>query len=138
MTALPEQEPEEAERRVAPRMRVLKRAKIIFNQGFSIFDCVVRNVSATGALLTLAESVHMPKEFQIKIGEEPPRPAKLVYRRTMFAGIRFLDVAAEADEAEPRPTTPAEPASSAAAEDIIAKIRPNPLPRSVARLLPWA
>ncbi|SMC93353.1 PilZ domain-containing protein [Fulvimarina manganoxydans] len=138
MTALPEQDLEEAERRVAPRQRVLKRAKIIFNQGFSIFDCVVRNISATGALLTLAESVHMPKEFQIKIGEEPPRPAKLVYRRTMFAGIRFLDMADAAGELEPRPIMPAEPASSAAADEIIAKIRPNPLPRSVAKLLPWA
>ncbi|WP_147307847.1 PilZ domain-containing protein [Fulvimarina endophytica] len=72
-------------------MRVLKRAKIIFNNGFSTFDCVVRNMSATGALLTLAESAHMPKEFEIKIGDEPARPARLVYRRTMFAGVRYAD-----------------------------------------------
>ncbi|MCB8838199.1 PilZ domain-containing protein [Aurantimonas sp. VKM B-3413] len=100
MTAIPDDEQSDEERRVAPRMRVLKRGKVIFNNGFSTFDCVVRNVSATGALLTLAESAHLPKEFSIRIGEEKDaRPAKLVYRRSMFAGIRFLDVAGEDEDA---------------------------------------
>ncbi|NDW04886.1 PilZ domain-containing protein [Jiella pacifica] len=82
-----------AERRSAPRMRVLKRAKLIFNGGFSTFDCIVRNVSATGALLTIDDSVQLPKEFRIRIGDEQAmRPAELIYRRSLFAGIRFLDL----------------------------------------------
>ena len=145
--ALPEQESDGSERRIAPRQRVLKRAKVIFNNGFSTLDCVVRNVSATGALLTLAEAVHMPKEFKIKIGEDAVRPARLVYRRTMFAGIRFADIPDE-DEMQgtvERPTVAATSSnmSSASSESStcevlgIAKIRPQEFPRLVTRNMPW-
>ena len=96
MTALPQDEPE---RRVAPRIRTLKRGKVIFNDRFSTFDCIVRNISATGALLTIDEAAHLPKLFEVRIGEEAERPAKLVYRRGVLAGIRFLDVATEDGDA---------------------------------------
>ena len=148
--ALPEKEPESSERRVAPRMRVLKRAKIIFNNGFSTFDCVVRNVSATGALLTLAESAHMPREFDIKIGDDPVRPARLVYRRTMFAGVRYSDIAAEADDSAapdrieavaPSPrlvrSTSDDGHTGQAAPLGIEKIKPSRLPAAVAANMPW-
>ncbi len=99
MAALPELEPDGSERRVAQRMRTLKRAKVIFNGGFSTFDCIVRNLSATGALLTIDEAAHLPKAFEIRVGEDQQaRPARLVYRRAMFAGIRFLDIADEQDD----------------------------------------
>ena len=99
MSALPETEPDGSERRVAPRMRTLKRAKIVFNNGYSTFDCIVRNISATGALLTIDEAAHLPKVFEILIGEQGERrPAKLVYRRGMFAGIRFRDIPEEIEE----------------------------------------
>ncbi|MDY8110487.1 hypothetical protein U0C82_15200 [Fulvimarina sp. 2208YS6-2-32] len=132
-------------------MRVLKRAKIIFNNGFSTFDCVVRNVSATGALLTLAESAHMPKEFQIKIGDDPVRPARLVYRRTMFAGVRYSDIPGEDEEpgdggrdtklaGSPQIVTSQadyQPVAPGASMDI-EKIRPVQLPLAVRVNLPWA
>ncbi|EAU42533.1 hypothetical protein FP2506_06826 [Fulvimarina pelagi HTCC2506] len=147
--ALPEKEADGSERRFAPRMRVLKRAKIIFNNGFSTFDCVVRNVSATGALLTLAESVHMPKEFTIKISEEAPRPARLIYRRTMFAGIRYADIPEEDSEragserparsaaSSVSPIEPVEQAKPLPISTSIAKIRPQMFPLAVLRNLPW-
>ncbi|MEX6505155.1 PilZ domain-containing protein [Jiella sp. M17.18] len=141
MTAIPEDENQEAERRVAPRMRVLKRAKVIFNNGFSTFDCVVRNVSATGALLTLAESAHLPKEFSIRIGEEKEsRPAKLIYRRAMFAGIRFLDIPEEMLGTEPSVPGPAADAAAAepAAPGGIRRIEPEHLPDAVTRLFAWS
>lgn len=136
MGALPELEPDGSERRVAPRMRTLKRAKIIFNGGFSTFDCILRNISATGALLTIDEAAHLPKEFLIRIGEErDERPAKLVYRRGMFAGIRFLDIAAEADDHHDE-TSRHEHA--AATTPGIRRIEPEMLPGTLVRLMPWA
>ncbi|NDV85476.1 hypothetical protein GTW51_02060 [Aurantimonas aggregata] len=135
MGALPELEPDGSERRVAPRMRTLKRAKIIFNGGFSTFDCILRNISATGALLTIDEAAHLPKEFQIRIGEErDERPAKLVYRRGMFAGIRFLDIAAEADEER---SPPVRHDAGDSTDRGIRRIEPENLPRSLVRLMPW-
>lgn len=130
-----------SERRVAPRMRTLKRARVLFNNRFSTIDCIVRNVSHTGALLTVDTAVHLPKEFEIAIGEEPIRPAKLVYRREMFAGIRFLDVEPEED----MPATEGlEPGSARAAEPedrsagVIVPVVHPPLPAALVAALPWS
>lgn len=120
---------DDSERRVAPRTRTLKRAKILFNNRYSTFDCTVRNISATGALLTIDPAVPLPKVFEIRIGEEDPlRPAKLVYRRESFAGIHFLDGADEREDG-------ASEAAEAMTEDL--RIQPRPLPLGLARHLPW-
>jgi hypothetical protein len=119
-------------------MRTLKRAKIIFNGGFSTFDCILRNISATGALLTIDEAAHLPKQFEIRIGEErDERPAKLVYRRGMFAGIRFLDIAADDDDHHDEAPPPRHEQAEAAAPGI-RRIEPEVLPPSLVRLMPWA
>lgn len=145
MNALPGKEPDGSERRVAQRVRTLKRAKVLFNNRFSTFDCIVRNISATGALLTIDEAAHLPKTFDIVIGEEgPERPAKLVYRRGMLAGIRFLDVISEDDEqAAHFPLAPAlapSPVAAHAPDDgagHIERIVHAPLPKALTQNLPW-
>lgn len=112
MSALPQPDADGSERRVAPRMRTLKRAKVLFNDHFSTFDCIVRNISSTGALLTIDEAAHLPKTFDVRMGEEKTiRPARLVYRRGMLAGIRFLDCESEEIEAINFPAAPNMPAS---------------------------
>ncbi|WP_062210926.1 PilZ domain-containing protein [Aureimonas sp. AU12] len=125
------------ERRVAPRTRTLKRAKILFNNRFSTFDCIVRNISATGALLTIDPAAPLPKVFEIKIGDdEALRPAKLVYRRELFAGIHFLDVP---QESEPSPSREEErqvalgETSAAATLRIVAR----ELPHGLVSRFPW-
>lgn len=159
MSAVTHEEPDGSERRVAPRTRTLKRAKILFNNRFSTYDCIVRNISATGALLTIDEAAHLPKTFEVRIGDDPERPAKLVYRRGMLAGIRFLDVASEEEEqaahgfdakpsgADPsdfgpgdpfndRASSPGSEASHAAGH--IRRIVPETLPAALTRRFPWA
>ncbi|MFD2237318.1 PilZ domain-containing protein [Aureimonas populi] len=132
----------EAERRVAPRVRTLKRARVLFNNRFSTIDCIARNVSATGALLTIDPAVHIPKTFEITIGEGGQiRPAKLVYRREMFAGVHFLDAPAEETahlgtvEGQAGAGASAEPATD---ETSVHRIIAAPLPRALAARLPWA
>ncbi|KAB0681918.1 PilZ domain-containing protein [Aureimonas leprariae] len=133
-------EDDDPERRIAPRIKTLKRAKVYFNNMNSTFDCIVRNISSTGALLTLDESAHLPREFGVRIGETKElRPARLVYRRGMLAGIHFLD-SAEHEEApspyvhdEPKPLpSHAEPRS----EDIL-RIVPRALPLALIRNVRW-
>ncbi len=132
---------EGVERRSAPRMRVLKRAKVIFNRGFSTFDCIVRNISATGALLTIDDSVQLPKEFRIRIGEEQAiRPAELIYRRSMFAGIRFLDVEERGEVSSASADAPlqSEGGGTAAHEPGgIRRIVPDRLPDAVTNRFAW-
>ncbi|MEF2553066.1 PilZ domain-containing protein [Aurantimonas sp. A2-1-M11] len=144
MAALPEHEPDDSERRVAPRMRTLKRAKVVFNGGYSTFDCIVRNISATGALLTIDDAAHLPKEFQIRIGEaQDERPARLVYRRAMFAGIRFLDIEPGPDHEDRRPEPAPAPAPvdtrpAPAVTGSIRRIEPEALPEALTRLFAWS
>jgi hypothetical protein len=60
-----------SERRSSLRRRVLKGATLTFNKGFSAFECVVRNQSKGGALLSLAETFSLPAQFEVGIaGDE--------------------------------------------------------------------
>ena len=143
MSALPEREADGSERRVAPRVRTLKRAKILFNNHYSTFDCIVRNISWTGALLTIDEAAHLPKVFDIIIGEEKiERPARLVYRRGMLAGIRFLDVVSEDDEQAAHfpivPAVAASPLGDGGHQGHVHRIVPDMLPKAISWNLPWS
>ena len=149
MSALPQEELDGSERRVAQRVRTLKSAKVLFNNHFSTFDCIVRNISATGALLTIDEAAHLPKVFDIRIGDDKAvRPARLVYRRGILAGIRFLDVVSEDEEQAARfpaaSTAPAAPAADpAGSKDEVGdaghveRIIAAALPRAIVRNFAW-
>jgi hypothetical protein len=132
---------DDAERRIAPRTKTLKRGKVYFNNMSSTFDCVVRNISSTGALLTLDESAHLPKEFDIRIGEERAlRAARLVYRRGVLAGVHFSGSGGVDD---PLPASAADvPMGRAVSPDDdrhpIAKIAHAPLPRTMTRHFRWS
>ena len=128
----------DSERRIAPRVRTLKRAQILFNNRFSTLDCVVRNISATGALLTIDAAAPLPRTFEIRVGEEEAiRPAKLVYRRELFAGIHFLDVADDGENAPPAHAH--DIAASFDVEVAAASLRivPAPLPRGLVACFSW-
>jgi hypothetical protein len=52
-------------RRTAPRQRTLKGGTISF--GHAVIDCVLRNVSATGACLEVASPIGIPDDFTLII-----------------------------------------------------------------------
>ncbi len=129
------------ERRAAPRIRTLKRARVVFNNRFSTIDCVVRNLSNTGALLTVETSVQLPKQFEIAIDERELRPARLVYRRETFAGIHFLDVGAEEnlpDLPQRRAADPDDAIVPPGGDVGISRIVHAPLPHALRAALPWS
>jgi hypothetical protein len=79
-----------SERRAALRRRVLKGATLTFNRRFSAFECVVRNQSAEGALLSLAETFSLPAQFEVLIsGEETLRTARVRWRSMNAVGVKF-------------------------------------------------
>ncbi len=127
-----------SERRVAPRTRIFKRAQILFNNRYSTVDCIVRNISATGALLTIDTAVPLPRQFEFRIGEEDLRPAKLVYRRELFAGIHFLDAQQDVED-EIAVTSAARAAAQASvSQETSLRIQARPLPYSIISRLPWS
>ncbi|HTV70114.1 MAG TPA: PilZ domain-containing protein [Rhizobiaceae bacterium] len=82
-----------SERRSGVRRRVLKGAVMIFNKGYSTFECVVRNESDGGARLSLAETFALPKTFTLTImAEEEGRVVDIVWRSASEIGVRYRDM----------------------------------------------
>jgi hypothetical protein len=85
----PQKAPQILERaRVAPRQRVLKSGIIEFDGG--TIDCVIRNVSETGAALEVASPVGIPAEFNLRIsGDRTRQSCQVVWRKEKRIGVRF-------------------------------------------------
>ena len=70
-----------ADNRRSPRRRTLKGARIIFNDRRSVMDCVVRNLSAQGALLLVPNVLDIPSDFDLRIEGETHDHAAHVVRK---------------------------------------------------------
>lgn len=82
----------DAESRRAPRQRAFLRAKISYLDGAISFDCVVTQISSTGAKINLAEGVTLPERFRVEIaGKNINRIARLVRREPDGAALSFVD-----------------------------------------------
>ena len=87
----------EAERRAERRIRTLKRARIIFNNGYSVFDCTVRNISSGGALLDIPNLLGIPSHFDIEMdAARARRPCTVRWHTDHLMGVQFDDAKAKA------------------------------------------
>jgi hypothetical protein len=80
----------QSERRGGRRMRTLKGARIVFNGGFSSFECTVRNMSEGGAMLQFGDVLGIPNHFELEM--EPGRPRKnctVHWRNGRTMGVSF-------------------------------------------------
>ena len=57
------------EKRVFPRRRILKQGTITYRGGGGM-DCVVRNISTSGALVDIANPIDLPPFFTLVIATE--------------------------------------------------------------------
>ena len=72
-----------------PRQRTFKGGSITLPTGS--VECIVRNVSATGALLELKAPAMVPNDFHLIINPERTRRCCHVIRREgLHLGIRFV------------------------------------------------
>ena len=77
------------EKRNAPRRRILKAGTISFGAAAGI-DCVVRNLSETGALLAVESSVGVPNTFTLVVlSEKLKRKVEVKWRRARSIGVAF-------------------------------------------------
>jgi hypothetical protein len=87
------------ELRGAERSRSLLKAKIIFNNRMTTVDCVVKNISATGAKIAVSSALSIPNEFDLEI---PMRgrtfKAQMRWRDTEGIGVEFTETV---DDREP-------------------------------------
>lgn len=92
------------EQRGAPRLRVFLKGRIHFNNGSSSIDCLVRDLSSTGAKLVLSETATLPEKFDLYIPQkERTYRAQLRWRREDGIGVTF-DNAPELDPLNPDTT----------------------------------
>jgi len=76
------------ETRIAPRVRVMKVAKIEY--GGDKYPCTVRDLSATGAALDFPDLIRIPDEFTLFLPEEGLKlPCHVVWRREYRVGVAF-------------------------------------------------
>ena len=80
---------ETANRRDSLRLRRLKSAKIVFNNASSIIDCVLRDISDTGAKLETENAAHLPKNLILKVGDEQSFDCEVMWRSERQLGVRF-------------------------------------------------
>ena len=85
-------ESEQERRRGAPRRRVLMSAQIVYHQGRIAIDCVIRNISDTGAQLATETALELPPSFWLRLQDGTRRPVELVWTKANLMGVRFIDV----------------------------------------------
>lgn len=75
--------------RSAQRHRTLKAGSISFGRA-GVIDCVVRNVSETGACLEIESPVGIPNDFTLVIkSDNVMRPCHVAWRSARRIGVRF-------------------------------------------------
>ena len=76
------------EHRIAPRRRMLKAGTIEFGGGG--IDCIVRNLSETGAALEVVTPLFIPDLFTLFIpSDQFKQPCHIVWRREKRIGVAF-------------------------------------------------
>jgi hypothetical protein len=80
------------ERRQPPRTRVLKAAKVIFNEHRSVIDCTVRNLSNSGACLQVSSPVGFPESFDLSFDSfRSVRRCQVRWRAENKIGVSFTE-----------------------------------------------
>lgn len=102
------------------RQRTFLKGRIIFNNGSSSMDCLVRDMSASGARLALTETASLPEIFELYIPQKDRSyRSTLRWRRTDGMGITFIEedggVAPHPAAAAVAPVAPVAPAEDDAA-----------------------
>src|SRR5882757_7546692 len=80
------------DRRREPRLRSLLTGTIVFDNKCTM-DCTVRNISAYGAKVVLADAYRLPEEFNLRIPHhDQTHCAKVIWRSGDSAGFSLSDV----------------------------------------------
>jgi hypothetical protein len=79
-----------SEPRNSPRQRSLMGASLSFHNGRSTVDCLVRNISESGARLSVSPAVSLPQTIELLIPQKGmTRAARVVWRSESEVGVAF-------------------------------------------------
>jgi hypothetical protein len=90
------------DRRQERRRRSLLGGKLSFNHRRTLFDCVIRNFSSSGALLVFADATMLPMDFDIQVPHwKEAFHARMVWRKREHVGVildEFMPAAVSLDD----------------------------------------
>ncbi len=76
------------------RRRVFKSGQIVFNHGFSVFECVIRNLSSGGAMIEVPSMLGIPTRFTLSMETGPrEQPCEVRWRTDRRMGVTFAEAA---------------------------------------------
>ena len=85
-----------SENRRESRQRTFLKGRIVFNNGASSMDCLVRDLSSSGARLALSETTTLPEMFELYIPQKDRSyRSSLRWRRSDGIGITFVEEGAQ-------------------------------------------
>lgn len=80
-----------SERRRYSRIRVQKAAKIVIGT-YSVLDCMVRDLSSTGARIEISDAAGLPEAVDMTFdGGHTFRPCLLRWRSPNETGVEFFE-----------------------------------------------
>lgn len=81
------------ERRATPRHKTVKTGQLVFGDGLVTVDCVVKNLSTTGAGLKTDALVECPELLTLRIDQGAIHRCQVMRYENNEMGVRFLGTA---------------------------------------------
>ena len=82
---------EDDDRRSSKRRRTVLKGRVVFNNRSSVLDCTVRDLSDTGAQITLADVSTLPPDFELEIpSKDILVQVQVMWSRGKNHGVRFV------------------------------------------------
>ena len=78
------------EQRRVPRYRTFKGGKIVYGNGRRVVNCLIRNLSHTGAKLKVDEPFDCPDQVTLQIVEGPSYQCQIVRHKGTELAVEFL------------------------------------------------
>ena len=89
------------EARRSERVRSFLRARILFNNGASTIDCMIKNISTHGAKIEIAHSMSVPTDFDLEVPQRGRTyRAKMMWRAADSIGVEFAENGVTAENAQ--------------------------------------
>lgn len=79
------------ERRKEPRRRQYRGGKMVFNDLFSAVDCLVRDISDSGARLECENPQFIPRHLLLQLGDHESFECEVVWKSRTGLGVRFTE-----------------------------------------------
>ena len=89
MNAASNNQEESIERRCAPRQRTFLTGIVYCDQRKSSVNCIIRELSDTGARIAFNSAVAVPDDIELQIPQKLCTPARVMWRKQFEIGVAF-------------------------------------------------